>query len=711
MDRNKAIQTLGAQPDNLDAIAVLVPEALKEKNWNVAINLLGRAVRIRPTADDLKLLAYVCSELKLPRTTSVYLIAAKSCQAGSPTVKKAAEIEWQTLQQKLLGLSPEVHRLYGQLDLSTSFTDSFRARLLAIATPDDRLPLYEAALQEGASVKLMSYYASDLIAMGKLNQAMNVATAALMAEDLSLGNLANMVAALIKQRTSEELAPLAQATVNLHPQESGAWINLGGAFDVLKRPWESIRACKQAIALNERNAYAYNNLGNSLKNVSEVAQASAAYRRALDILGWKDPVILSNYLLALQYADGYTKEEKAAEHLKYGTLFPEQKRPCRKRSSAKSGPLKVGFVSADFNRHSCSYFLLPLWRHLKERDVFLTAYDNATLEDTMTGQMGALADDWCRVAEMRDEALLDQIRQDEIDILIDPAGHTSRNRLGVFGKRAAPVQLTWLGHPNTTGLPQMDFRVTDSICDPPGVESLYSEALYRMPMDVFGVYQPLVNRPEKLDSADYAVRQPPVMRNGYITFGSCNNMGKINDAVIRAWCRILDAVPRSNLLLEAPGLYQREFRQAFSKRFEIHGIDPARLQLRERDYTKQYLIYNDIDICLDPFPCNGGTTSFDLLWMGVPLVTLRGDIFVSRMGTMLLTHLQREAWIADDLDQYVAIAISLAQSAASLSEARIDQRQVMAQSALMNAELFGDQFADLLWSLAESGEAPSAVQK
>ena len=589
-------------------------------------------------------------------------------------------------------------------------TQPLLKRLLDSPDPAARVPLYEEVLSGGAPVAWMLYYASDMITLNRLQLAMDASTAALLAEDISLGNLANISAAFIAKRDQTELTPVAQAAVNIYPKDAAAWINLGGAFDVMKRPWEAIRACDTALTLDSQSAQALNNLGNAWKNAGDSGKAADAYRRALNILDWKDRKILSNYLLALQYADGYTNAEKAAEHRRYGALFPHTTAMRRRPGVAQSSILKVGFVSADFMSHSCSYFLFPLWRRLKARGISITAYDNATHQDGVTKLMASLADEWCPVAEMADQELVRQISRDKIDVLIDPAGHTSKNRLGVFGLRAAPVQLTWLGHPNTTGLTQMDFRVTDKICDPPGVEALYTETLYRMPASTFGVYEPLVNKPGLAASNEYAVQEPPVSKNGYITFGSCNNIAKINDRVIRTWCRILHAVPNSRLLLESPGLNQREFRKAFESRFNAYGIDVSRLQLCERDYRKQYLIYNEIDICLDPFPCNGGTTSFDLLWMGAPLVTLRGDIFVSRMGTMLLTHLQRQAWIADDLDQYVEIATALAQSEEALASARLGQRQMMADSALMNAEVYGDQFADLLWSLADSGEPPVATQ-
>jgi len=297
-----------------------------------------------------------------------------------------------------------------------------------------------------------------------------------------------------------------------------------------------------------------------------------------------------------------------------------------------------------------------------------------------------------------DNALHQLISNDGVDVLIDPSGHTSGNRLPVFGMRSAPLQMTWLGHPNTTGLSQMDWRVTDSICDPVGSEALYSEQLYRMPLGNFCVYRPLVARPHLVDAKEFLPQAPPCTRKKFVTFGSCNNLAKLSDDVIETWSKILLSVPGSKLLIEAPGLSQREFREYLVRRFELAGIKEESLDLRERDTDKQYLIYNEIDIALDPFPCSGGTTSFDLLWMGLPLVTLSGDAFVGRMGEMLLHQLNSTEWIAKDIAEYIQIAMSLAEDRTQLAEIRRSQREKMSASPLMDEVGFARDFMEFLTS-------------
>ena len=709
MDKTEAIGRILAKPNDLEALSRASEIAVEEGKWNEALSLGGRAVRLRPSAILYRRLGFVTSRLGFAMSTAAYLLASIRLGDDKVLVDKSMS-EWLELRKTLLASSAQVSEIYERMTTGTAGQEEVLKRIQSLSTPQARIREYERLLSlRRLHLPLSHHLAAELIQMNRLREALHVSTAALLHEDISLPNLVNIVGNLIKWRRGKEIVPLAQATVNIYPGSAGAWGNLGGAFDLLKRPWESINACQEALRLDPRAVVALNNLGNSWKNAGDPTQAAKAYERALELLRWQDRQIFSNYLLSLQYASGYTREQKAEAHFRYGNLFPDKSPLKGRRPVRGQDRLRVGFVSADFVNHSVAYFLLPLWAQLQERSVDVHAYHNNSMADSVSLELKNRAHVWKDVHALDDEALADMIRQDKLDILVDPAGHTSRNRLAVFGNRSAPVQLTWLGHPNTTGLRQMDYRVTDALCDPQGSETLYTERLYRMQMGVFGVYRPMVNRPDQRESERYAVQLPPATRNGFITFGSCNNLAKITDPVVEAWAAVLTAVQGSKLLIESPGLSQREFKQHTLKRFEAHGIAADRLDLRERDGHRQYLIYNDIDICLDPFPCNGGTTTFDLLWMGLPLVSLEGDSFVSRMGTTLLSNLGRPEWIADSIGQYVEIAVVLSQDVSELASMRMKQRALMEQSPLMNEEQFGEEFEALLWSLATTGVAPGVA--
>ena len=703
MNKTDAITILNREPYHLKALQTASTYALTEENWNVALNLLSRLVRITPSYHYFQRLGYVASKLSMARVTVVYILAARDAPDATGDQRSRATNELADLVGNLVRSESATSRYFASMAPAppdTPESEEIDLLIEPIVREESitvRVHKLEALLAETGSTRVSHFLCAELSNDGKADVAYDLATASLLRGDYSLANLLNLASTLIFSKTvGGELIPFCQAGVNIYPRHWAAWSNLGGAYDVSKRPWEAVNACSEAIKLNPNAASALNNLGNAWKNAGDMERSAVAYRRALEQSNWTDLKIFSNYLLSTQYSSDYTREEVSSEHFKYGTLFPSKGVPAFKSSKTAATQLRVGFLSPDLHTHSCAYFLSPLWEQLASREIEIIGLHNGQANDNVTAHLKAMSSDWKQVGQLNDDEALDVVRKCDLDVLIDPAGHTSRNRLYVFGNRAAPKQITWLGHPNTTGLSNMDYRVTDDCCDPYEVDRLYSESLYRLPLGNFAVYQPLVNKPGAAISDEYAVVDPPAERNGFVTFGSCNNIAKLTPPVIQAWSQILMKVPRSCLLLESPGFSQSEFKNRYLKKFKDYGVDIARILLLERDPRRQYTVYNSIDICLDPFPCNGGTTSFDLLWMGLPLVTLEGNSFVSRMGTMMARQLGTTEWIASDIDEYVRIAVTLADSISSLSSVRRAQRERMQASPLMDYELFADQFEELL---------------
>lgn len=280
---------------------------------------------------------------------------------------------------------------------------------------------------------------------------------------------------------------------------------------------------------------------------------------------------------------------------------------------------------------------------------------------------------------MGDEAAARMIRDDGIDILVDLSGHTSGHRLGVFALKPAPVQVTYIGYANTTGLPGIDWRVTDAHADPHGDgDAFHAERLVRLPGS-FLCFQPPGDAPD--------VQPPPSVANGYVTFGSFNVLPKVTPEVIRAWSRILQGVPRSRLLLKALGLGDADSRGRLHGLFEGEGIGADRVTLLPvegalRDHLARY---HGMDIALDPFPFNGTTTTFEALWMGVPVIVLRGDRHSARVGASILANAGLESLIAASLDDYVALGVRLAGDAGRLAELRSTMRDRIAASPLRDA--------------------------
>jgi hypothetical protein len=262
-----------------------------------------------------------------------------------------------------------------------------------------------------------------------------------------------------------------------------------------------------------------------------------------------------------------------------------------------------------------------------------------------------------------------------------------------LARKAAPVQVSWLGYPATTGLEAVDYKFTDEVTDPPNADAQYTERLYRMPT-LFACYRPMSRQPLWRYQPRYLVRPTPALANGFITFGSCNNLGKVTDAVLALWGRILQAVPHSRLLIEGKNLDNVDFATRFRERCASLGLDPDRLDLVALHTDNQYLTYHRIDIALDPFPLTGGTTTLDVLWMGVPLVSMVGASFKSRMGTGILTYLGRTEWLAESPEQYIEIAQKLAADVQRLNDLRLGLRAELEQSALMREDIFNHYFEE-----------------
>lgn len=350
--------------------------------------------------------------------------------------------------------------------------------------------------------------------------------------------------------------------------------------------------------------------------------------------------------------------------------------------------LRVGFVSGDLRRHSVAYFIEPLLAHLDRTRLETWAYHNARISDEVSARLRSHVDHWVPCAEMDDAALLARIRADAVDLLVDLSGHTAEARLGVFAARAAPLQATYLGYPTTTGVASIDLRLSDDTIDPPGHEAHNSERVLRLPGGMF-CYRP---------DHDADPGEPPLRRNGFVTFGSFNVMAKVGEATLAQWAAALHRVPRSRLFLKTRALDQPGTCDALRRRLAALDIAPERLLLNpwRPDLGSHLELYREIDIALDTFPYNGATTSCEALWMGVPVLTRRGATHPARMGASLLTAIGRPQWIADDIEGFAARAAALAADGDALAAFRRGARAELRASALMDEAARAADFGRLL---------------
>lgn len=452
---------------------------------------------------------------------------------------------------------------------------------------------------------------------------------------------------------------------------------------------------------------AQNNLGVCLMNQGRFFSAMSAFSRALDA----DPGYAeshSNMLFCSNYMLDVTPSRQFALHRRWARRHTIDKRHVELEIDRDaSRVLHVGYVSPDLCNHSVAHFIEPLIAGHDRGGFKITCYSDVAHEDAYTDRIRELADQWRDLHGLDHDAAGAVVRGDRVDILVDLAGHTSSNRMPMFARRVAPIQVSYLGYPNTTGLDEMDYRVTDAIADPPGEsDNLHSETLVRL-SGGFLCYQPPRDGPP--------VSEPPALSRDHVTFGSFNNPNKINEGVVSVWSRILNGVPGSRLLLKARQLADAGARRRLQRLFAAHGVDGERLEMTGpiAGHVEHLSFYANVDVALDPFPYNGTTTTCEALWMGVPVVTLSGRVHRARVGASLLQHVGIEEMVTPSADAYVDTALMLARNPQRLAELRHSLRELVAHSTLTDAgravAALESAYRDMWRRCCETGEARASA--
>lgn len=461
------------------------------------------------------------------------------------------------------------------------------------------------------------------------------------------------------------------------------WAQLGDLHLAAGRPKAAEHHALRAIEIEPRLQNAWHLLGESLRAQARSAEAVEAYREALRLEDGYGPAAES-LLMTLNFCDAIAPREVAEEHRRIGALFgpwgvrgtPDAPWGVDDAPLARKRPLRVGYVSADFGQHVVSFFIEPVLATHDRQAVEVFCYFAAPHDDPRSETVKGHATHWRSLVGLDDASAAERIRADQLDVAVDLSGHTRGNRLGVFARRVAPVQVSWLGYPNTTGVPAMDYRLTDVWCDPPeSTDSFHSERLWRLEPG-FICYR---SRPEAPP-----VNALPALTAGHITFGCFNSPAKITDTCLRLWANILASTPGSRLLLKGKGFDEPDLSADLRIRFQALGIDPTRVDLDggRPSFVEHLSCYGTVDIALDTFPYHGTTTTCEALMMGVPVVSLAGPVHASRVGASLLTRLGRREWIAGTPDEYVAIAAALAANRRQLAYLRSELRWKLSSSAL-----------------------------
>lgn len=493
-----------------------------------------------------------------------------------------------------------------------------------------------------------------------------------------------------------------KASLDVRPTFTQALSNLAVMYTQQGRAQEALGLLQAAIMANSQYAEAHNNLGVLQRDIGDVVAAINSYERCLAI----DPDNRNagqNKLLALNYVHHGEEEVVCEAHAEWGRQFEKlhPRLPPVNRSERQKfigdGPLVVGYVTPDLFTHSVSYFAEAPMSHHNPQRVHHIVYSCCPIGDAKTERIRAAVEaaggTWKDVARLSEADLAEEMRQDGLDVLVELTGHTANNRLGAVARHPAPVQVTWIGYPNSTGLSTVQHRITDAVCDPEDTKQTFTEELIRLP-GCFLCYTPSVDAPP--------VAPLPASENGFITFGSFNALAKETPEVLEVWARILRSVPNSRLVLKNKPFACESVRCQYWRQFEEFGVDRHRVDLvplvaATGDHLSQYSM---LDISLDPWPYAGTTTTTESLYMGVPCLTLAGACHAHNVGKSLLTAIGlQDDWVAHSVEDYIDKAVTLASNVNGLAGLRQGLRERMVKSPLCDAPKFVSELEDVYWEL------------
>jgi protein O-GlcNAc transferase len=511
----------------------------------------------------------------------------------------------------------------------------------------------------------------------------------------------NLGATLRQQGRFIEAEASYRRAIALRPDYAEAYNNLGVVLRDLGRFGDAETACREAIGLGDIGPDALANLAAILQERGDLNGAIACYR---DCLRQKPDLhtARSNMLFCLNYVEQLAPDEALQEALAFGRQFASSWRFERWNCGSAESKLRIGFVSGDLRNHPVGYFLEGLVTHIDRERFELFAYVTQPREDDLTHRIRPAFAKWHSIVGVSDEQAARLIHADAPHILIDLSGHTEHGRLPVFAHRPAPLQLAWLGYFATTGLPAIDYVLGDPHVIPLGEEHHFSEGVWRLP-ETYLSFTPPVDGPK--------VGPLPALSNGYVTFGCFNHLTKVNGSVIRIWSKILSQFDSAQLFLKARQLADAGIADEFRARFAAHGISANRLRLEgPSDRQAYFKSYGQIDIALDPFPYPGGTTSAEALWMGVPVLSLKGRRFISHNAETIAYNSGQAAWLAQSEDDYVARAISYASDLESLASLRRRLRSQVSALPLFDTPHFARHFEQAMQDLCRQHWLPATAQ-
>ena len=551
--------------------------------------------------------------------------------------------------------------------------------LLGANKPEQALAILQRLLPKApGNPDINMLMAMITLRLGRLEQAEHFARQGVHGPGITPVNLTNLALVLMARAKPAEALAAAERAIALDPTYTEAWLTKANILLDQRKTAEMLRTCEAAMryAWHAQLCVSYGSalsgLGETARAVAFLDEAIARFPTEISLRGLRAMAIVS--------LSGATPDQILAAHKAHGELVQQIRPRWKARYEPKKDPdkkLRVALVSPDLRRHSVAFFIEPLLEHFDRSRLEIVCYSTNRTFDDVSARLKSLATLWRDVSTKIEVQLGDQMSEDRIDIALDLAGHTDGNSLLAFGLRLAPVQATYCGYPATTGLPQMDWRIVDSLTDPQGCEAHATEKLLRLD-PCFLCYRPPQDAPEP-------ARRP----DGTIVFGSFNATRKHNAQTAALWSRILHAVPNSRLVLKSQDLTEEDVRTLLLARFAPHGVaDRITILEPPASLADHLALYSSIDIALDPLPYHGTTTTCEALWMGVPVITMPTTMHAGRVGVSLLTNAGAPELIAKDEDHYIHLAATLAADPARLAHYRANLRPMLQSSPLLDRKSF-----------------------
>ena len=678
-------KVLKAKPNNIDALHNLGLICYQRADYDAAIRYIQKELQYNPTDADANnnMGLALEGEGRHDEAAGFYLRATQSNPTFSGafynlgnSLKDSGKIdEAIACYQKALQLDPSLAYAYNNLGVVYEKKGEL----------DEAIKYFQKALQVNPSLANTHYNLGlSVLRKGDIDEAIRCYRKALQFNPNYAEVYKDLGVALHVKGQRDEAIKCYRKAIELNPNQPKALNDLGLALQEQGQLDEATSCYQKAISLKPDFTDAYNNLGNISKDIGNLQEAQEYYRHVLTIKP-NYSITFSNILFTMNYDPRYDAGSVFKKHLEFAREIAGPLSSAPVRHSNDRDPdrrLKIGYVSPDFRSHSVAYFIEPVLSSHNHEKYEIFCYSDVLHPDEVTDRIQKHADQWRNIVGMSDEAVCEGIRIDKIDILIDLAGHTAGNRMPLFARKPAPVQMSWMGYPATTGLSAVSYKIVDSYTDPPGMtEQFYTEDLIRMP-ESFLCYLPDEESPD--------IRPLPSLTEGRITFGSFNNFAKVSTEILGTWARILKKLPDSRLILKSQVFTVETPRRRVIDIFEKEGVSSERIEFMtfEQSVKNHLDLYNRIDIALDTFPYHGTTTTCEALWMGVPVITLAGNAHVSRVGVSLLSNVGLPELVASTAEEYIMKAVNLANDKDRLKSLREQLRQMMRNSPLTDQRRF-----------------------